>query len=122
MYEIMVEGGFSATHRLRLAGGEFEPLHGHDWRVSVRLAAEELDETGTVADFRDVQTKLNDILSRLHHTDLNEHPWLEGVNPTAEQVAGVIFSRLARDLTWGHRLKSVHIGEAPGCQAGYVPD
>ncbi|MEE9296794.1 MAG: 6-carboxytetrahydropterin synthase [Phycisphaerae bacterium] len=120
MYEIVVDGSFCATHALRLPGGETEPLHGHDWRVSVCLAAETLDHTGFVADFEDVQRRLNALTGELHHTCLNDHSWLAGVNPTAENLARVVFERLSCVTPLGDALLSVTIVETPGCRARYV--
>lgn len=120
MYEIIVKGSFSATHRLQLKDGSWESIHGHDWRVSVCLAAEELDETGMVVDFAELRSELSDITAQLHHTDLNEHQWLENVNPTAEHVARLIFTRMARQPTWGSKLRCVQLVEAPGCVVRYV--
>lgn len=120
MYEITIEGGFSATHRLTYADGTVEPLHGHDWKVIACLVAEKLDGTGMVADFTVVQARLAEITARLHHTHLNDHAWLDGSSPTAEHLAETIFDRLARDDGFGSSVHSVEITEAPGCSARYV--
>ena len=120
MHEITVAGSFCAVHRTRLPGGSVEPTHGHDWRVTARLASDTLDANGLVADFAQVQARLGTITSQLHHSDLNEHHWLAGVNPTAEHVARVIFERLSADAGWGRLVQSVHVEEAPGCAAGFL--
>lgn len=120
MYEIAIEGGFSATHRLTFADGSTEALHGHDWKVSASLAAEELDEVGIVADFTVVRARLDELTSRLHHTHLNDHPWFSGVSPTAERVARTVFDRLSHDDGFGRCVRSVEVTEAPGCTARYV--
>ena len=120
MYEIKIEGGFSATHRLAYADGTLEPLHGHDWKISACLVAETLNADGMVADFTVVQARLEEITARLHHTHLNDHSWFDGLSPTAERVAGMIFDRLARDDAFGASVHSVEITEAPGCSARYV--
>lgn len=120
MYEIIVDGSFSATHALRMPGGAAEPLHGHDWKVSVCLARDTLDDTGFVADFEDVQRALTELTDELHHTCLNDHPLLSGLNPTTEVVARAVFERLRDNSSWCEELLSVSITEAPGCQARYV--
>jgi len=121
MYEITVDGGFSATHRLSFADGTVEPLHGHDWKVAVRLSAEALDRDGMVVDFATVRARLEEITARLHHTYLNDHPWFEGVSPTAERVARAIFDRLSPEAGLGPKVRGVTVTEAPGCRARYVP-
>ncbi|NOT00836.1 MAG: 6-carboxytetrahydropterin synthase [Phycisphaerales bacterium] len=120
MYEIVVEGEFSATHQLTLADGSVEPLHGHDWHVWVRLESSRLDAWGMVADFMDVERALRAVLQELHHADLNGHAWFAGVNPTAEQVARVVFERMSA-AAWTDKLRSVRVREAPGCTAAYTP-
>ena len=122
MYEIRVESSFSALHRVRLADGTLEPLHGHDWRVVVVLREGHLDEFGMVADFEEIRASLRAITEELHHRDLNAHDWFERVAPTAECVAGVIFDRILRSATWGTKLVSVEVVEAPGCSAAYCRD
>ena len=47
---------FSAAHA-GLHAGEFEPLHGHSFTVTLRLHGEP-DETGMVCDFTDVKNAL----------------------------------------------------------------
>lgn len=121
MYEIIVEGSFCATHALRSPGAVDEPVHGHDWHVTVRLAADTLDAAGCVADFHDVQGVLDRITRGLNHTHLNEHPWLAGENPTAEKLARVVFDRLAQTPSWGDKVSGVTVTEAPGCAARYAP-
>ena len=120
MYEITIEGGFSGTHRLIYADGSTEALHGHDWKVVVCLAAEELDGEGMVADFTLVQARLDEITARLHHTHLNDDPRFDGVSPTAERVAWTIFDRMADAGGFGRFVHSVEVTEAPGCSARYV--
>jgi len=119
MFTIAVEGSFSAVHRLVLADGSSEPLHGHDWRVVVRLETAELDKVGMVADFADVRRGLEEITAALNYSDLNQHEWFRGCNPTAEHVARVIFDRMAGHPEWGKLVTSVELAEAPGCVAGY---
>ncbi len=43
MYEVAYETTFCATHRLTDRGSPVEPLHGHDWRVEVVAAGDDLD-------------------------------------------------------------------------------
>jgi len=46
MYELMVESKFAAAHQLRGYKGKCENLHGHNWRVTVAVTAERLNEQG----------------------------------------------------------------------------
>ena len=121
MYEISVSGWFAAAHQLRLPDGTFEPLHGHNWRVTATLACPELDAMGVVADFTRVKPRLDAILAELHDRHLNALPAFAERNPSAEWVAVHIAERLEKALDGimpaGVQVQSVEVEEAPGCVA-----
>lgn len=125
MYEATVERTFSAAHAIRLPDGSLEPLHGHDWRVEVTVAAAELDDIETVMDFHDLENRVDEQLARVHNRNLNDvAPFSDGqgnlaVNPTAERVAWWLAESVSPGLPKSVRLVSVRIGEAPGCYAIY---
>ncbi len=119
MYELVLRCEFSAAHQLRMADGSVEPLHDHDWQVEVYLEGEALDECGLVMDFTEVQERLREIASELHHTTLNELPAFGGENPSTERVARHIHNRLAPRLPEGVRPRLVRVWETGVCAAGY---
>ena len=115
MFTIVVEAGFSATHRVRYADGTAEEPHGHTWRVRAFFSRSHLDDVGMVIDFGEAQTALRSAVDELENTDLNAHPALRGANPTAEVVAKYLFDRVfAAGVS---TLRSVEVTEAPGCVA-----
>jgi len=117
MYTVCVEARFSATHRVRLPGGELEPLHGHDWRVRAWFSRPELDDFGMVVDFECARAVLEGIARGWHHRNLNEERLFDDVEPTAERVARVVFEMLVSNGLDG--VRRVEITEAPGCVAAY---
>ncbi len=125
MYEATVQRTFSAAHAIRLPDGSLEPLHGHDWRVEVTVAAAKLDDIETVMDFHELERLVDEALERVHNRNLNEvPPFSDGrgglaVNPTAERVAWWLAGCIQPGLPQGVKLVSVRVGEAPGCYAGY---
>lgn len=119
MYTCRVEAGFSAVHQLALADGSVEPLHGHDWKVQTVFAGPNLDASGMLVDFVAAQTALTQLLQQFHHRQLNGLPLMGGLNPTAENVARVIFERLQQALP-GAPLTAVYVEESPGCVAGFA--
>jgi len=121
-YELTLRGEFSAAHQIRLYDGKLEPLHGHNWRVEVDLAADRLDAIGVVADFVALERQLKHVLAGLHDCFLNEHPDLAGVNPTTEHVARTIGKRFADGLPAAVRLKRVRVWETSNCAAAYLPE
>jgi 6-pyruvoyltetrahydropterin/6-carboxytetrahydropterin synthase len=122
MFEISVEAQFSAAHRLRLADGSFEPLHGHDWRVTAVFAGAQLDAEGLLVDFVAAEARLRSAAGELHHTDLNTCAAMRGLNPSAEHVAKIIFDMLSGDRNLARTLHRVQVTEAPGCTATCIRD
>jgi len=124
VYEIEVHAEFCAAHAIEVAGRR-EPLHGHNWRVSARVAGPELDRDGLLCDFHTVQNTLCAIIEPLDNHDLNDTDAMGGVNPTAEHVARHIADQLADRLDGAlaphARVVSVSVTEAPGCVATYLP-
>jgi 6-pyruvoyltetrahydropterin/6-carboxytetrahydropterin synthase len=60
MYEITVDRTFCAAHALMISG-QREPLHGHNWHVTVTIAGEVLDDDGLLCDFHTVGRVLKDV-------------------------------------------------------------
>lgn len=126
MYAIRVEADFSAAHSISVAGVP-EPLHGHNWHVTVDLAADTLDDDGLLVDFHTIHDALTGILEPFHNRTLNDVEPFSHLNPTAELIARHIAIQL--DARVGEalravsaRIRSVSITEAPGCTAFYHPD
>jgi 6-pyruvoyltetrahydropterin/6-carboxytetrahydropterin synthase len=118
MYVLTVESVFSAAHAI-LIRGEREPLHGHDWRVTVTIEGERLDEDGLLCDFHHVERALQEITAQFHNRSLNQTPPFDEINPTAELVARHIGDRLVESVTLsrGARVAGVRVTEAVGCAA-----
>lgn len=121
MYELRVQRHFSAAHALRIRG-EREPLHGHDWHVTLVVAGLELDEDGLLCDFHQLEWQLDDILAPFRNANLNETPAFRNSNPSAERVAEFIGQEYEPTLPPGVHLVSVAVTEAPGCTAIWRSD
>lgn len=119
-FEITTTRWFSAAHQLRLYDGTIEPLHGHNWRVKVSVAAERLDAIGVVMDFHELETLVDQILAPLHNSHLNETKEFAALNPSAENVAFHIGRQLA--LPKSVRLGSVEVWETDANSALYRPE
>ncbi len=116
MYSIKVEGNFSAAHNLRGYRGKCEELHGHNWRVEVVVAKEELDKIGFVLDFRYLKSKVNKMLEKLDHKYLNDILYFKRVNPTSENIARYIYDNLKPKIS---NLKSITVWESENSSAVY---
>jgi 6-pyruvoyltetrahydropterin/6-carboxytetrahydropterin synthase len=89
-------------------------LHGHSYRVELRLEGPVNPATGFVADFFAIEAAFKPLLQRLDHRYLNDIEGLE--NPTAENIAVWIWERTKPALP---HLARVVVFETPDCFAEY---
>lgn len=97
-YELSREFSFEASHRLPRAPDDSKcaRLHGHSWRVEVRIEGD-LDTTrGWVHDFDDIARAFEPIHRILDHRHLNDVEGLD--NPTSELLARWIWERLVPEV------------------------
>jgi 6-pyruvoyltetrahydropterin/6-carboxytetrahydropterin synthase len=124
MYEVSVEAEFAAAHALSIAG-QRETTHGHNWHVTVTVSGPSLDSDGLLCDFHTIESALRELTARFHNRDLNGvTPFVEGLNPSAENVAAVLAEGLSRaisPLSPHAEVTAVRVTEAPGCAATYRP-
>jgi 6-pyruvoyltetrahydropterin/6-carboxytetrahydropterin synthase len=124
MFEASVEVEFSAAHRLREYAGACERLHGHNYRVMAVVAGERLGPAGMLVDFKDLKRDLASIVNTLDHHCLNEDiaDFASGrLNPTAENIAWWVATKLAERLPEGLRLARLTVWESDRSAATYVP-
>ena len=98
MYELSIDSYFDASHSIDSYDGEISRIHGHTWLVTVSVTAETLGELGYSVDFKVISTALKTILKRFDHVMLNELEELKGNNPTAENIARVLYNLLSEKL------------------------
>ena len=120
MWEISTETCVAAAHQLRLAPGEGERLHGHNWRIKATIRAERLDARGFVMDFNELAPMLRATVEPYEHVFLNEIAPFDDVNPTAENIARVVFENLGAKIDDDRvRVVRVEIWENDVCAAAY---
>ena len=123
MYQVSIEQHFDAAHFLRGYGGKCEALHGHRFRVVVRVKASEVDDIGIAYDFVELKRQLGDILSRFDHTCLNDVSPFDKINPSSENIASTIYSELQPKLAGAPvSLTCVEVWESPQSGVAYSPD
>ncbi|MEM8757321.1 MAG: 6-carboxytetrahydropterin synthase [Planctomycetota bacterium] len=128
MFTITVETVFSAAHALTIAG-QRETLHGHDFRCTVTIEGDQLDQDGLVCDFHTVKNSLEAVVAEFNNGNLNEiGPFNQpagGENPTAENIARYIYTemhdRLDEALAPHAKIAAVTLTESPGCSTMYRP-
>jgi 6-pyruvoyltetrahydropterin/6-carboxytetrahydropterin synthase len=131
MFRVTREIDFCYGHRLLNYEGKCRHLHGHNGKALITLAAAKLDERGMVLDFGEIKTVMNTwIDDNLDHrmilcrrdpavallTQLNEPMYLLDDNPTAENIAKLIFEITAAK---GYPVTEVRLWETPRCYATY---
>ena len=120
MFEIGITDEFEAAHSLSGDFGAATRLHGHTYRVEVRLEAGEVDPTGTFYDLGRLRSELRSILETLHYRNLNDLPELAETNTTAEVVARHIFRNLSAGVkAVGVESLKVTVWESSSCFASY---
>jgi 6-pyruvoyltetrahydropterin/6-carboxytetrahydropterin synthase len=121
MYEVTVATRFEATHQVRLYDGQYESPHLHHWRAEAHWVGPELDGMEVLVDFCASRQALENAVADLKGRTLNEVPALREKNPSAEQVARLVYDRLAGRWPAPIKLAWVRVEEAAGCQATYHP-
>lgn len=120
MYNVRVEAGFAAAHRLVHYNGKCERLHGHNYRVRAWASGRSLGEGGMLVDFGILKRALGEVIGRLDHSDLNAIPQFSD-DPSAERIARYIFEEmlaLQPDLP----LSAIDVFETDTSMARYRPD
>ena len=120
MYEVIITQPFVAAHRLRLYDGSLEPLHGHNWKVEVRLAGPGLDSIEVLIDFLEVKKQVQELLKAIDYTFLNENQQMQGRNPSAEVVAFWLFQQVKTAVQHPvARVTKVTVWDTEDCAASY---
>lgn len=133
MFRVSQQIDFCYGHRLLNYSGKCRHLHGHNGRAIIVIEGPELDDRGMLFDFSDIKRALRDwIDSELDHRmilcerdpaiptlqALNEPLYLLPDNPTAENLARLIYSQAAR---LGLPVVEVSLWETPLSMATYRP-
>jgi 6-pyruvoyltetrahydropterin/6-carboxytetrahydropterin synthase len=99
------------------AGHKCARVHGHSFRVEIRVRGPVDGHLGWVMDFADVKAAFEPLYQQLDHRYLNDVPGLE--NPTSENLARWIWQRLKPGLP---QLAEVVVHETCTSGARYAGD
>lgn len=118
MYVISKKFSFSASHQLSglREGHQCARLHGHNYEIVLTLSANELDDTGFVRDYSDLDVIIDSVKDMFDHRHLNE---LLTFNPTAENLARWIFENYQTHFP---ELVGVSVKETEKTVASYYPE
>jgi len=123
MFEVTVEDSFAAGHYLRNYRGKCENPHGHNYKVRVTLAGQELDRAGLLLDFKDLREVMKHVIDRLDHKMINDLEPFITLNPSAENLAKYFYeetnTKLRHETAGRVRVKDVTIWETDETTATY---
>ncbi len=100
MYTVGIQRELSARHYL--VGRDFGPEnrpHPHRYRVEFRLSGERLDADGFLVDIDALAAGIDAVLPRFQNALLNELPEFEGLNPSIEHLARILWRAFRARLT-----------------------
>ncbi len=130
---VTVKVYFEAAHRLhnpdrsddwnRQVFGKCNNLHGHghNYVLEVTVGGEVDPDSGYLIDMKDLKQVLREaVVNDVDHHHLNiEVPWLDGIIPSAENLARVFYERIESRLGDGLWLKAVTVHETERNSATY---
>jgi 6-pyruvoyltetrahydropterin/6-carboxytetrahydropterin synthase len=131
MFRVTREIDFCYGHRLLNYDGKCKYLHGHNGRAVIALESSLLDPRGMVLDFSDIKRVVSKWIDEnldhrmiLHRADpacgmleqLGEPMYLIDTNPTAENIAKLIFDYTKSQ---GFPIVEARLWETPHCFATY---
>lgn len=96
MYELTIRTHFDAAHSLTGYPGACARLHGHTFGVDVIVQGETLNDIGLLYDFKDLKSRVNEVLDRFDHRHLNDIPPFDTTSPTAENLANYLYHEVQK--------------------------
>jgi 6-pyruvoyltetrahydropterin/6-carboxytetrahydropterin synthase len=114
--ELTSSFGIEASHQLHLApeSSVCRRLHGHSWKIDVRVGGPVAPDSGWLIDYHDIEAAWEPLHDALDHRHLNEVDGLD--NPTSENLAIWIWARLSPALP---ELVSITVYETCTCRCEY---
>lgn len=140
MYYITTEASFDAAHFLKNYNGRCRNIHGHRWKVLVRIRSASLPDgghaQGMVTDFKELKRDLEEITDQFDHTLIYEKGSLKeellellreesfalsevDFCPTAENFSRYFFEELKEK---GYQVAEAAVYETPKNCAAYTED
>lgn len=133
MYTVTTESAFDSSHFLASYEGKCKNLHGHRWKVIIKVSKETLGDDGMVVDFTDLKRDLKEMTEHLDHCLIMETGSLKQTTlqalldedfrivevpfrPTAEHFAKYFFEEMEKK---GYSVQEAIIYETPNNCASY---
>lgn len=112
MYRISVLGGFESAHFLENYNGKCENVHGHNYKVEIRVLSDVTDDSGLVIDFKDLRFILDSAANILDHKLINDVEYFKDKSPSSENIAKFFFDYTKKELRQkGVKVEKVRVWE-----------
>ncbi len=121
MHSLAISRDFIAQHYL--IGGDWgaeNQLHSHHYRAEIRIQGPSLDRHGYLIDIVDLERIVGEVIARYRDRTLNELPEFDGLNPSIERLARVLWRQLSERLTLASQSLAVRVWENDDDWAGYA--
>ncbi len=113
-FVIRVEARFEAAHNLREYYGAPEPLHGHSWKVEVKVQSNKLDKEDISVDYVKVKKALQELAKKFDYHYINEVQPFDKINPSSENIAKWFYDNLNKKKLLGKsKIQEVILWEGP---------
>ena len=135
MYSVTKVFRIPIGHRLSKHQGLCKNIHGHNFKIEVKISRKELNENDMVIDFSDLKKIVNGILDNFDHALMlnsgdnvcvsSKTIYLkkDGVDPTAERLAEYLYNEIKQKFFFDElRVNSVRVWENDDSYAEYVED
>ena len=122
MFEVTVEQTFAAGHALRNYHGKSEDVHGHNYRVRVTVEGQQLDSTGLLVDFLEVNRLITGAVGYLDHRFINDLAAVRRDQPVGREHRQIFLrqdQRRIEERSPGAHLRDPGLGN--GHQLSHLP-
>ncbi|GEM_PF-4010694 len=113
-YEMILDLFFNARHFV-VMDGQQGPEHAHSYRVQVCCRSQALHpQNHVLVGYQEVRKRVKQVVKSYNGTLLNELPIFRGLQPTTENLAGILYQQLNAALAdLPLELVSVTVWESP---------
>ena len=123
MFILEVKTEISSAHSLPKTRGKCEDIHGHNWKVGVKVKSSILNREDMVINFLGLEKHLQEVTEQLDHKYLNKLPPFVHVQPTAEAIAYFIYTEMKKKFHEPDvHIVSVCVVETDNYKAIYTED
>jgi 6-pyruvoyltetrahydropterin/6-carboxytetrahydropterin synthase len=119
MYYLSIETTISAAHRLEGYTGNCSILHGHNWKIKVKVKTDVLDNVGMGLDFKDLKELTWKVVGKFDHQTINNIPPFDKMNPTAEHLAKYMYEEINQLLPKHIQVDRISLWETEKYMAEY---